>query len=173
MTSNTDALSDSELACSRLRARRTVSAQVERSWSASQTPYRLPLGDPAPRLTRDPRRFGYDVEIDRALAKIRACICDLGSVSSLFEVDAAPIASPEHMFFKKRTADQPTSPDARQERPKVHTTWGGVVYVDVNELFESEVGQRSLRDLEKITKRLGLDRSADGSASPDRTSTEE
>lgn len=129
--------------------------------------------NPAPRLTRDPRRFGYGVEIDRALGKVRACIYDIGSVSSLYEVDAAPIASPVHMFSKKRTADQRTSPGARQERPKVHTTWGGVVYVDVNELFESEVGQRALRDLERITKRLGLDRSADGSASPDRTSTEE
>jgi len=91
----------------------------------------------------------------------------------LYEVDAASIASPGHMFINKRTADQPTSPGARQERPKVHTTWGEVVYVDVNELFESEVGQRALWDLEKITKRLGLDRPADGSASPDRTSTEE
>ena len=88
-------------------------------------------------------------------------------------MDAAPIASPGHMFSKKRTADQRTSPGARQERPKVRTTWGGVVYVDVNELFESEVGQRALQDLERITKRLGLYRPADGSASPDRTSTEE
>ena len=51
--------------------------------------------------------------------------------------------------------------------------WGGVGYVDVNELFESEVGQKAIRDLEKITKRLGLDRSPARSASPDRTPTKE
>ena len=80
--------------------------------------------------------------------------------------------SPEHVFFKKRTADQPASPGARQGQPKVRTTWGGVVYVDVNELFESEVGQQAIRDLERVTKRLGLDRSPARSASPGRTSTE-
>ena len=86
-------------------------------------------------------------------------------------MDAAPTASPEHVFFNKRTADQPASPGARQERPKVRTIWGGVVYVGVNELFESEVGQKAIRDLEKITKRPGLNRSPDRSASPGRTST--
>ena len=45
--------------------------------------------------------------------------------------------------------------------------------MDVNELFESEVGQKAILDLEKVTKCLGLDRSPDRSASPDRTSTEE
>lgn len=88
-------------------------------------------------------------------------------------MDAAPTASPEHRFFKKRTADRPASPGARQERPKVRATWGGVSYVDVNELFESEVGQQAIRDLEKVSKRLRLDRSPDRSASPDRTSSEE
>ena len=93
-------------------------------------------------------------------------------MSSSYGVDVALTASPEHVFFNKRTADQPASPGARQERPKVRATWAGVVYVDVNELFESEVGQKAIRDLEKITKRLGLDRSPDRSASPGRTSTE-
>ena len=45
--------------------------------------------------------------------------------------------------------------------------------MDVTELFESEVGQKAIRDLERVTKRLGLDRSPDRSASPGRTSTEE
>lgn len=87
--------------------------------------------------------------------------------------DNTSIASLEHMSFKARTADRPTVRGARQERPKVHTTRGGVVYVDVNELFESEVGQKALRDLEEITKRLGLDRPAAVPATLDRTSAEE
>ena len=74
------------------------------------------------------------------------------------------------MPFKARTADRPTGRGAKQERPKVHTTRGGVVYVDVNELFESEVGQKAIRDLEKITKRLGLDRTAAVPDTSDRTS---
>ena len=45
--------------------------------------------------------------------------------------------------------------------------------MDVNELFESEVGQKALRDLEEITKRLGLDRPAAVPATLDRTSAEE
>ena len=74
------------------------------------------------------------------------------------------------MFFKKRTANRPTVRGTRQERPKVHTTRGGVVYVDVNELFESEFGQKALRELEEVTKRLGLDRT-DVSATPTRMSS--
>lgn len=42
--------------------------------------------------------------------------------------------------------------------------------MDVNELFESEVGQKAIRDLEKITKRLGLDRTAAVPDTSDRTS---
>ena len=44
---------------------------------------------------------------------------------------------------------------------------------NVNELFESEVGLKALRDLEEITKRLGLDRTAVVPAALDRTSAGE
>ena len=67
------------------------------------------------------------------------------------------IAWLDHMFFKRRSEDRPTSPGGRQERPKVHVTWGGVFYVDVEELFESEVGQESLRQARRLAKRLGLE----------------
>lgn len=109
----------------------------------------------------------------QVLANNRACIYRLGRVSSRHEADNTSIASLEHMFFKARTAGRPTARGARQERPKVHTTRGGVVYVDVNELFESEVGQKALRDLEEITKRLGLDSRAPVPATLDRTSAGE
>lgn len=64
------------------------------------------------------------------------------------------------MFFKRRSEDKPTSPGARQERPKVHVTRGGVFYVDVEELLESQVGQESLRKAERLTRRLGLEPAA-------------
>ena len=63
------------------------------------------------------------------------------------------------MFFKRQSKDTPP-PGSRQMRPKVHVTWGGVFYVDVEELFESEVGQESLRKAERLAKRLGLEPTA-------------
>lgn len=58
------------------------------------------------------------------------------------------IASPKHMSDRKST------PAPRQERPKVHATRGGVLYVDVQELFESAAGQRALAKAEKLEARL-------------------
>ena len=43
------------------------------------------------------------------------------------------VARPDHMFFKQRRECKPL-PGARQERPRVHVTRGGVFYVDVEEL---------------------------------------
>lgn len=65
-------------------------------------------------------------------------------------------ASP--MFFKRRNAEKPTGPATKQKRPQVHVTSAGVFWVDVRELFESEVGQESLREAEELAKRLGFDR---------------
>ena len=65
-----------------------------------------------------------------------------------------PLAWPEFMFFKKRTADSQTSRTPRPERPRVRATWNGVLYVDQQEPFESEVGQRALREAEELERRL-------------------
>ena len=62
------------------------------------------------------------------------------------------------MFFKRRNADKLTAPAARQRRPQVHVTSAGVFWVDVKELFESEVGQESLREAAELAKCLGFDR---------------
>ena len=40
------------------------------------------------------------------------------------------------------------------QRPTVHVSWSGVFSVDEKELFESEVGQRILREAEELEKRL-------------------
>ena len=58
------------------------------------------------------------------------------------------------MFFRKRIADSQAAPTTRPERPTVHVSWGGVFSVDEKELFESEVGQRVLREAEELEKRL-------------------
>ncbi len=59
------------------------------------------------------------------------------------------IAQLKHMFRRK-----PASRPTRQERPKVHATRSGVLYVDVQELFESKAGQRALEEAEKLRMRL-------------------
>ena len=61
------------------------------------------------------------------------------------------------MFFKKRTAAQRTGSTTPPARPTVHVTSGGGFYVDVDELFESEVGQETLRQAAELSKRLGLE----------------
>ena len=66
------------------------------------------------------------------------------------------------MFFKRRTADKRTAPATRQRRPQVHVTSAGVFWVDVKELFESEVGQESLREAAELAERLGFDRTTGG-----------
>lgn len=78
------------------------------------------------------------------------------------------------MFFKRRNAEKPTAPATRQKRPQVHVTSAGVFWVDVRELFESEVGQESLREAEELAKRLGFDRATVDSkavTAPSRVST--
>ena len=110
-----------------------------------------------PRRTRHSSTSAEHCEGSR---KIRACIYSLDRVSSCCEADYALIAWPEHMFFKQRSEDKLTSPGARRERPRVHVTRGGVFYVDVEELLESQVGQESLRKAERLAKRLGLEPAA-------------
>jgi len=58
------------------------------------------------------------------------------------------------MFFRKRIADSQAARTPRPERPKVRATWNGVLYVNEKELFESEVGQRALREAEELERRL-------------------
>ena len=58
------------------------------------------------------------------------------------------------MFFRKRIADSQAARTPRPERPKVRATWNGVLYVDQQEPFESEVGQRALREAEELERRL-------------------
>lgn len=72
---------------------------------------------------------------------------NLGVVSSSYMVHMPSIASPKRVSDRK-----PASP--RQERPKVHATRSGVLYLDVQELFESEAGQRALEKAEKLESRL-------------------
>lgn len=54
-------------------------------------------------------------------------------------------------------------------------TSSGVFYVNVKELFESEVGQESLRKAEELAKHLGLEPGSEEveSATPDRVSAAE
>lgn len=78
------------------------------------------------------------------------CIESLGMVSSLHEGDTPSSASPKHMPDKKLA-----SRATRQARPKVRATRSGVLYVDVQELYESEAGQRALEKAEKLRARLG------------------
>ena len=68
-------------------------------------------------------------------------------VSSSYVVDMPSISS-----LKQVSDSESASP--RQERPKVHATRGGVLYVDVQELFESKAGQRALEKAEKLEARL-------------------
>ena len=71
-------------------------------------------------------------------------------------VGTSCIVQARPMFFKRRNAEKPTAPATRQKRPQVHVTSAGVFWVDVRELFESEVGQESLREAEELAKRLGF-----------------
>ena len=96
--------------------------------------------------------------------RIGTCIWSLDGVLSLREVDTSPLAWLEFMFFKKRIADSETAHTPRPERPKVRATWNGVLYVDAKELFESEVGQRALREAEELERRLRGQPSAGGVA---------
>lgn len=75
------------------------------------------------------------------------------------------------MFFRKRTADSQAATTTRRERPTVHVSWFGVFSVDEKELFESEVGQRALREAEKLEKRLRgkPSKGAVAPTAPDRT----
>lgn len=113
--------------------------------------------------SRGSRPMNYDVGVDRALAKIRACIYDRGRVWSRHEAGDTSLASLEHMFFKKRAADQSTPRDSKQlgpdsaeppETPKVRATWNGVLYVDEREMFESKAGVKALAEAEALEKRL-------------------
>ena len=76
----------------------------------------------------------------------------------------APLAWPEFMFFRKRTADSQAAPTTRRERLKIHVSWGGVVTLVEEKLFETEVGQRALREAEELEKRLRGQPSAGGVA---------
>ena len=86
--------------------------------------------------------------------RIGACIWSLDGVSSLCGVDMSPLAWPEFMFFEKRTADSQTARPPRPERLKVHVSWGGVFTLVEERLFETEVGQRVLREAEELERRL-------------------
>lgn len=111
--------------------------------------------------------MNYDVGVDSAFAKIRAYIYDLGRVGPRHRANDTSLASLEHMFFKKRTADQSTARDSKQlrpdsaeppETPKVRATWNGVLYVDERELFESKAGMRALAEAEALEERLRKER---------------
>ena len=100
---------------------------------------------------------GYRTRIDPALGIGRACIYSLGSVWSRYEDEIASTVTRRHMFSGRRTSKRPRASSTRQKRPKVHVTSSGVFYVNVRELFESEVGQESLRRTERLAKRLGME----------------
>ena len=79
------------------------------------------------------------------------------------------------MLFRRRTAERQHASPTRQKRPTVHVTSSGVFYVNVRELFESEVGQESLQKTEELAKHLGLEPASVEveSAAPDRVSAGE
>ena len=86
--------------------------------------------------------------------RIGTCIWSIDGVLSLREVDTSPLPWLEFMFFKKRIADSETARTPRPERLKVHVSWGGVFTLVEARLFETEVGQRVLREAEELERRL-------------------
>ena len=98
------------------------------------------------------------------VAKVRARTYNRDIVLSRCEADDTSLASLVDMFFKRRTADRSTARDPKQVKsgrlktPKVHATWNGVLWVDVQELFESEAGEEALREAEELEKRLQMER---------------
>ena len=75
-----------------------------------------------------------------------------------------PLAWLEFMYFRKRTADSQTARPPRPERLKVHVSWGGVFTLVEERLFETEVGQRVLREADELERRLRGKPSAGGVA---------
>ena len=97
--------------------------------------------------------------------RIGACIWSLDGVSSLCRVDTVPSCLARiHVLQKTNRRFADCSPPPRPERLKVHVSWGGVFTLVEERLFETEVGQRVLREADELERRLRGKPSAGGVA---------
>ena len=100
----------------------------------------------------------------RQVAKIRACTYNRDIVLSRHEADGTSLASLGHMFFKQRAASGSTAsntvqvkPD-RVKTPRVHARPNGVLYLDEEDLRDSEDGENALHEAAALEERLRKER---------------
>lgn len=97
-------------------------------------------------------------------AKIRARTYNRDIVSSRCEADDTSLASLVDMFFKRRTADRSTGHNTMQvkpdrvETPRVHARPNGVLYLDAEDLRDSQAGEDALHEAAALEERLRKER---------------